>query len=151
MHATETQRILDTVWRMESARLIAGVARLVRDVGLAEELAHDALVAALEQWPLEGIPTNPAAWLALTAKHRAIDWLRRRQLETRKQAELESRWNEGDIDTDLSQDVDEDIGDNLLRLMFAVCHPVLPAEGRVALTLKLLAGLTTTEIARAFL
>ncbi len=151
MHATETHRTIDTVWRMESARIIAGVARLVRDVGLAEELAHDALVAALEQWPAEGIPPNPAAWLATTARRRAIDWLRRRKLQQRKQQDLEYQFNEADFDAEENTLLVDDIGDNLLRLIFTTCHPALSTEARVALTLKLLGGLTTGEIARAFL
>ena len=136
---------------MESARIIAGVARLVRDVGLAEELAHDALVAALEQWPAEGIPPNPAAWLATTARRRAIDWLRRRKLQQRKQQDLEYQFNEADFDAEENTLLVDDIGDNLLRLIFTTCHPALSTEARVALTLKLLGGLTTGEIARAFL
>lgn len=136
---------------MESARLIAGVARLVRDVGLAEELAHDALVAALEQWPVDGLPPNPAAWLAMTAKRRAIDWLRRRKVRQRKQAELEYHWDEAVVAAEENDHLDEDIGDNLLRLIFTACHPVLPPEARVALTLKTLGGFTTEEIGRAFL
>lgn len=151
MNATDTRRTIDTVWRMESARIIAGVARLVRDVGLAEELAHDALVAALEQWPVEGLPPNPAAWLATIAKRRAIDWLRRRNLQQRKQEELASQWNEAETPDDESDTLDDDIGDNLLRLIFVACHPVLSPEARVALTLKTLGSFTTAEIGRAFL
>src|SRR5215213_5162173 len=138
MTATATHRTIDAVWRIESARLIAGLARIVRDVGLAEELAQDALVAALEQWPAAGVPANPGAWLMATAKHRAIDRVRRDRLYERKLG-------------DLAREHDEDIGDNLLRLVFTACHPVLPTEGRVALTLRLLGGLTTAEIARAYL
>jgi RNA polymerase sigma factor (sigma-70 family) len=151
--ATDTHRAIDAVWRIESARLIAGLARLVRDVGLAEELAQDALVAALEQWPESGVPDNPGAWLMATAKHRAIDLIRRNKRLEQKQNEigrdLESRGEgfEPDIDTAL----DDDIGDDLLRLVFTACHPVLSTEARVALTLRLLGGLTTDEIARAFL
>lgn len=136
---------------MESARIIAGVARLVRDVGIAEELSHDALLAALEQWPVDGIPPNPGAWLMTTAKHRAIDWLRRRKLQQRKQQEIGQQWNEADVDPDIDAELDDDIGDNLLRLIFTTCHPVLPTDARVALTLRLLGGLTAAEIARAFL
>jgi RNA polymerase sigma factor (sigma-70 family) len=151
--AIDTHRAIDAVWRIESARLIAGLARLVRDVGLAEELAQDALVAALEQWPESGVPDNPGAWLMATAKHRAIDLIRRNKRLEQKQNEigrdLESRGEgfEPDIDTAL----DDDIGDDLLRLVFTACHPVLSTEARVALTLRLLGGLTTDEIARAFL
>ncbi len=141
------------VWRIESARIIAGLARLVGDVGQAEDLAQDALVAALEQWPAAGIPDNPGAWLMATAKHRALDQLRRRKMLDRKHArlapELESRQEEAV--PDLERALDDDIGDDLLRLMFTACHPVLATEARVALTLRLLGGLTTEEIARAFL
>jgi RNA polymerase sigma-70 factor (ECF subfamily) len=153
MRASETHRTIDAVWRIESARLIAGVARVVRDVGVAEELAHDALVAALEQWPESGVPDNPGAWLMATAKHRAIDLIRRNKLLERKHEEigrrLESR-QEG-AEPDLDAALDDDIGDDLLRLVFMACHPVLATEARVALTLRLLGGLTTEEIARAFL
>jgi RNA polymerase sigma factor (sigma-70 family) len=151
--ATDTHRAIDAVWRIESARLIAGLARIVRDVGLAEELAQDALVAALEQWPESGVPRNPGAWLMATAKHRAIDLLRRKARLERKQEEigrdLEAQQEAGDGDLDAA--LDEDIGDDLLRLVFVACHPVLTTEARVALTLRLLGGLTTDEIARAFL
>jgi RNA polymerase sigma factor (sigma-70 family) len=147
-----THRAIDAVWRIESARLIAGLARIVRDVGLAEELAHDALVAALEQWPASGVPQNPGAWLMATAKHRAIDLLRRNKLIERKHAEIGrdagGRPPPDGIDFDA---LDDDIGDDLLRLIFTTCHPVLSTEARVALTLRLLGGLTTDEIARAFL
>jgi len=150
--AAETHRTIDAVWRIESARLIAGLARMVRDVGLAEELAQDALVAALEQWPASGIPDNPGAWLMATAKHRALDQLRRRKMLQRKHEEigrdLEAK-QDGAADFEFS--ADEDVGDDLLRLVFTACHPVLTAEARVALTLRLLGGLTTDEIARAFL
>jgi RNA polymerase sigma factor (sigma-70 family) len=150
--ATDVNRAIDGVWRIESARVIAGLARLVRDVGLAEELAHDALVAALEQWPESGIPDNPGAWLMATAKHRAIDRLRRHKLLERKHEqighELEEREREA---PDLDAEIEDDVGDDLLRLIFTACHPVLPSEARVALTLRLLGGLTTGEIARAFL
>jgi RNA polymerase sigma factor (sigma-70 family) len=153
MAASETHRAIDAVWRIESARLIAGLARIVRDVGLAEEFAHDALVAALEQWPSSGVPQNPGAWLMATAKHRAIDLVRRDKLVERKHEELarelESRQVRSAADVDSA--IDEDVGDDLLRLMFTTCHPVLSSEARVALTLRLLGGLTTDEIARAFL
>jgi RNA polymerase sigma factor (sigma-70 family) len=143
-------RAIDAVWRIESARLIAGLARIVRDVGLAEELAQDALVAALEQWPESGVPENPGAWLMATAKHRAIDQLRRRTMVERKHEEL-GRELETQFEPDLESAIDDDLGDDLLRLMFTACHPVLSSEARVALTLRLLGGLTTEEIAGAFL
>jgi RNA polymerase sigma factor (sigma-70 family) len=151
--ASDTHRAIDAVWRIESARLIAGLARLVRDVGLAEELAQDALLAALEQWPESGVPDNPGAWLMTTAKHRAIDQIRRnkrleqKQMELGRDLETKGEGFEPDIDAAL----DDDIGDDLLRLVFTACHPVLSTEARVALTLRLLGGLTTDEIARAFL
>src|SRR4051794_39757536 len=146
-----THRAIDAVWRIESARLIAGLARIVRDVGLAEELAQDALVAALEQWPTAGVPQNPGAWLMATAKHGAIDLVRRNKLIERKHEEIgrDAGARQRDvIDVDA---LDDDIGDDLLRLVFTTCHPVLSTEARVALTLRLLGGLTTDEIARAFL
>jgi RNA polymerase sigma factor (sigma-70 family) len=148
--ATDTHRAIEAVWRIESARVIAGLARIVRDIGLAEELAQDALVAALEQWPSSGIPDNPGAWLMATAKHRAIDAFRRRALHERKLRELGA---EADHDPTPDSDaaLDDDIGDDLLRLVFTACHPVLSTEARVALTLKLLGGFGTGEIARAFL
>ncbi|HEX9754148.1 MAG TPA: RNA polymerase sigma factor [Gemmatimonadales bacterium] len=153
MTASDTHRAIETVWRIESARLIAGLARIVGDVGLSEDLAQDALVAALERWPESGVPDNPGAWLMATAKHRAIDLLRRGKMLDRKHAELahllEAR-QEMDV-PDLDTALDDDIGDDLLRLMFMACHPVLSTEARVALTLRLLGGLTTEEIARAFL
>jgi RNA polymerase sigma factor (sigma-70 family) len=137
------------VWRIESARLIAGIARMIRDVGLAEELAQDALVAALEQWPKSGVPQNPGAWLMAAAKHRAIDLLRRNKMLERKHEEL---GYEIEARRDATPpDPDDDVGDDLLRLVFTACHPVLSGEARVALTLRLLGGLTTGEIARAFL
>jgi RNA polymerase sigma-70 factor (ECF subfamily) len=141
------------VWRIESARLIAGLARIVRDVGVAEDLAQDALLAALEQWPESGIPDNPGAWLMATAKHRAIDLFRRDKMLERKHAELGVELDERREDAagDLEARMDDDIGDDLLRLIFTACHPVLATEARVALTLRLLGGLTTEEIARAFL
>jgi RNA polymerase sigma-70 factor (ECF subfamily) len=137
---------------MESARVIAGLTRIVRDVGLAEDLAQDALVAALEQWPTAGIPDNPGAWLMATAKHRAIDRLRRSQMLDRKHEELGREMGEREMMVpDLAATIDDPVGDDLLRLIFIACHPVLPTEARVALTLRLLGGLTTEEIARAFL
>jgi RNA polymerase sigma factor (sigma-70 family) len=150
--ATETHRAIDAVWRIESPRLIAGLARIVRDVGLAEDLAQDALVAALEQWPESGVPDKPGAWLMATAKHRAIDQLRRRSLLERKHEELGRELEAREMTVpDLAAEIDDDIGDDLLRLVFIACHPVLSTEARVALTLRLLGGLTTDEIARAFL
>ncbi|HVR41238.1 MAG TPA: RNA polymerase sigma factor [Thermoanaerobaculia bacterium] len=153
MTATDTHRAIDAVWRIESAKLIAGLARITRDVGVAEELAQDALVAALEQWPQSGIPEKPAAWLMATAKHRAIDQLRRRALLDRKHEELgrEIDARQELAVADFETAIDDDIGDDLLRLIFTACHPVLSTEARVALTLRLLGGLTTDEIARAFL
>jgi RNA polymerase sigma factor (sigma-70 family) len=151
--AGDTHRAINAVWRIESARLIAGLARIVRDVGLAEELAQDALVAALEQWPESGVPENPGAWLMATAKHRAIDLLRRgARLERKREEvgqEIEARREMAAPDLDAA--IDDDVGDDLLRLVFVSCHPVLSTEARVALTLRLLGGLTTEEIARAFL
>jgi RNA polymerase sigma-70 factor, ECF subfamily len=151
--ATETHRAIEAVFRIESARLIAGLARMVRDVGLAEELAQDAMVVALERWPESGIPENPGAWLMQTAKHRAIDRLRRDKRFSKKQEELGHEIEvQGQMAApDLEAALDDDIGDDLLRLVFTACHPVLSAEARVALTLRLLGGLTTDEIARAFL
>jgi RNA polymerase sigma factor (sigma-70 family) len=139
---------VEAVWRIESARLVAGLARLVGDVGTAEELAQDALVAALEQWPAEGVPANPGGWLMSTAKHRAVDQLRRRQNYQCKLAEVGRMLEQQQPD---EPDPDDHVGDDLLRLVFISCHPVLPTEGRVALTLRLLGGLSTAEIARAFL
>jgi RNA polymerase sigma-70 factor, ECF subfamily len=151
--ATDTQTAIHAVYKIESAKLIAGLARIVRDVGVAEELAQDALVAALEQWPAQGVPDNPGAWLMATAKHRAINVLRRGKLAERKHEqlghEIEAQRELGA--PDLEAAIDDDIGDDLLRLVFTACHPVLPIEARVALTLRLLGGLTTEEIARAFL
>jgi RNA polymerase sigma-70 factor (ECF subfamily) len=147
----DIHRTIDAVWRIESARLIAGLARIVRDVGVAEELAQDALVAALEKWPESGVPDKPGAWLMATAKHRAIDGLRRNQLLERKHAELGREMEEARAAPDLDSALDDDIGDDLLRLVFIACHPVLSSEARTALTLRLLGGLTTEEIARAFL
>jgi len=153
MMATDTHRAVDAVFRIEQAKLIGGLARMVRDVGLAEELAQDALVAALEQWPKSGIPDKPGAWLMAAAKHRAIDRLRRRKLIERKHNELSRELEAAGeaAEPDLDAALDDDIGDDLLRLIFTACHPVLAAEARVALTLRLIGGLTTEEIARAFL
>ncbi len=153
MTATDAHRAIDAVWRIESARLIAGLTRIVRDVGLAEDLAQDALVAALEKWPESGVPDNPGAWLMATAKNRAIDRLRRYQLLERKHEELgrEFEARQEMTVTDFDAAIDDDVGDDLLRLVFISCHPVLSKEARVALTLRLLGGLTTEEIARAFL
>ena len=153
MTASDTHRAIDAVWRIEQAKLIAGLARMVRDVGLAEELAQDALVAALERWPEQGIPDNPGAWLMATAKHRAIDRLRRNKLAERKHEELghELAVEQETGGPDLDAALDDDIGDDLLRLMFTACHPLLSTEARTALTLRLIGGLTTDEIARAFL
>jgi RNA polymerase sigma factor (sigma-70 family) len=150
--AADTHRAIETVWRIEAPKLIAALTRVVRDVGRAEDLAQDALVAALDQWPRSGVPQNPGAWLMATAKHRAIDQFRRAKLVDRKHLDLghdlERRQAEmPDVDSLL----DEEVGDDLLRLMFTACHPVLSTEARVALTLRLLGGLTTDEIARAFL
>ncbi|MBP6457187.1 MAG: sigma-70 family RNA polymerase sigma factor, partial [Pseudoxanthomonas sp.] len=150
---SSTHRAIDAVWRIESARVIAGLARMLRDLDLAEELAQDALVAALETWPRDGVPDNPGAWLMTTAKRRAIDRLRRLQLLDRKHEEL-ARELEDIQDERRSRDedaLDHDIDDDLLRLVFVSCHPVLSMDARVALTLRLLCGLTTDEIARAFL
>jgi RNA polymerase sigma factor (sigma-70 family) len=147
---SETQRTIDAVWRIESPKVIARLARLVRDVGLAEELAQDAFVAALEQWPESGVPVNPGAWLMSTAKHRAIDVLRRNERRDRKYAEV-ARDLDTSADDPYELDFDDEIGDDMLRLVFTACHPVLSREARVALTLRLLGGLTTAEIARAYL
>jgi RNA polymerase sigma factor (sigma-70 family) len=151
--ATDTYRAIDAVWRIEQAKLIASLARMVRDVGLAEELAMDALVVALEKWPETGIPRNPGAWLMATAKNRAIDTLRRRKLGERKYSEFlhEVESDQLDAVTELENALDDDIGDDLLSLIFTACHPVLPTDARLALTLRLIGGLTTGEIARAFL
>jgi RNA polymerase sigma factor (sigma-70 family) len=154
--ASATHRTIEAVWRIESAKIIAGLARVLRDVGLAEEFAQDALVAALEQWPQRGVPEHPAAWLTATAKNRAIDWIRHRSMRARKQDSLthEIETQLDDARTNLEASVDaafeDPIGDDLLRLMFIACHPVLSREARTALTLRLLGGLTTAEIARAF-
>jgi len=153
MTPAETHRAIEAVWRIESARLIAGLTRMVGDIGAAEDLAQDALVAALERWPETGVPDNPGAWLMTTAKNRAIDRIRRRELLERKHAELGQELEAGreKVEQELLDALDDDIGDDLLRLMFIACHPVLSTEARVALTLRLLGGLTTEEIARAFL
>ena len=153
MPATDTHRTIEAVFRIESARLIAGLARIVRDVGVAEELAQDAFTVALRKWPDSGVPDNPGAWLMATAKRRAIDLLRQRTLHGRKHEDLTRalRAERAEAAPGAEAAVDDDIGDDLLRLMFTACHPLLPAEGRVALTLRLLGGLTTPEIARAFL
>jgi len=153
MTSTPTHRAIDAVWRMESAKIIAGLTRILRDVGMAEELAQDALVAALEQWPQSGVPDSPGAWLMAAAKNRAIDTWRRKKLLERKHQEL-GREMEAQQETampDLDAAIDDHVGDDLLRLIFISCHPVLSREARVALTLRLLGGLTTDEIARAFL
>ena len=152
----DTRRAIEAVFRIESAKIIAGLAKIVRDVGVAEDLAQDALVAALEQWPDEGIPDKPAAWLMATAKHRALDLLRHRKLAARKHDEIEhdieaAGGEQSDDHEAMLAAVDDDIGDDVLTLMFTACHPVLSTEARVALTLKLICGLTTPEIARAFL
>jgi RNA polymerase sigma factor (sigma-70 family) len=147
-----TQRAIETVWRIESARLIGGLVRLVRDVGMAEDLAQEALVAALERWPETGIPDNPGAWLMTTAKNRAIDQLRHDKMREHKHGVIEDEAAGSTPRTpELEQTLDEDVGDDLLRLILIACHPVLATEARVALTLRLLGGLTTSEIARAFL
>ncbi len=152
-----TGQAIAAVWRLESARIVATVARLVRDVGLAEELAQDALVAALEHWPVDGLPHNPGAWLTATAKNRALDRLRQQQLHERKQGELAADLDalQATVVPDFVDGLDaarsDDIGDDLLRLIFTACHPVLSSDARVALTLRLLGGLTTDEIARACL
>jgi len=154
MSASEVQQTIEAVWRIESPKLIARLARIVRDVGRAEELAQDAMVAALEQWPDSGIPQNPGAWLMATAKHRAIDVVRRSKRQEEKHAELGRIQESSQPEDALAQvddSLDDQIGDDLLRLVFTACHPVLSTEARVALTLRLLGGLTTAEIARAFL
>jgi RNA polymerase sigma-70 factor, ECF subfamily len=150
---TEVNRTIDAVWRIESARLIAGLARIVRDVGLAEDLAQEALVAALQQWPESGVPDNPGAWLMATAKHRAIDRMRRADVHRRKTEELGRELEvRGETEVpELAAEIDDPFDDDLLRLIFTTCHPVLSTDARVALTLRLLGGLTTREIARAYL
>lgn len=151
--AADIHRTIDAVWRIESAKLIAALTRIVRDVGVAEDLAQDALIAALEQWPESGIPDNPGAWLMGAAKHRAIDFLRRTAMLDRKHGEIGRDLEEKQAEAarEIEESADDDVGDDLLRLIFIACHPVLTAEARAALTLRLLGGLTTDEIARAFL
>ncbi len=153
MEATETQRAIDAVWRIESPKLIAALTRVVRDIDLAEDLAHDALVSALQQWPDSGIPRNPGAWLMAAAKHRAIDHFRRGRMLDRKHEEIgyDVQAAQDASTPDFDQALDDPVGDDLLRLIFTACHPVLTTEARVAMTLRLLGGLTTEEIARAFL
>jgi RNA polymerase sigma-70 factor, ECF subfamily len=154
--APDTNATIDAIWRVESPKVIAGLTRVVRDVGLAEELAQDALVAALEQWPAAGIPDNPGAWLMATARHRALNALKHGNMAARKHValghQLEATGADADrMQTELAAAIDDDVNDDLLRLVFTACHPVLATEARVALTLRLLGGLTTDEIARAFL
>jgi len=150
--AADSHRTIETVWRIEAPKLIGGLARIVRDVGIAEDLAQDALVAALESWPESGVPENPGAWLMASAKNRAIDFFRRNQMLDRRHDELRREFEVRELTVpDLDTALDDDVGDDLLRLMFVSCHPLLPSEGRVALTLRLLGGLTTAEIARAFI
>ena len=152
MTSPELRRTIDALWRMESPRLIASLTRMLRDVGLAEDMAQEALVAALERWPRDGVPDNPAAWLMTTARRRAIDRLRQRQLHHDRQEALAYELEQADMPApDSDARLEDDIGDDLLRLLFIACHPVLPTEARVALTLRLLGGLSTDEIARAFL
>src|SRR3954468_32178 len=154
MATTDVNRTIDAVWRIESARLIAGLARIVRDVGVAEDLAHEALVAALEQWPESGAPDTRGAWLMPTGKPRAVDRIRRAEVHERKTRELghELARRGADVDhPDLAAAADDPFEDDLLRLIFTTCHPVLSTDARVALTLRLLGGLTTPEVARAFL
>ncbi|MBO4270716.1 RNA polymerase sigma factor [Microbispora triticiradicis] len=153
MTSPDSHRAVEAVWRIESARVIASLARMVNDIGLAEELAQDALVAALEEWPRKGVPDNPGAWLTLTAKHRALDRFRRRDIYQRKLREIgrDMELRQESAEAELDDALDDHIGDDLLRLIFTACHPALPAEGRLALTLRLLGGLSTAEIARAFL
>lgn len=150
MITSDTERTIDAIWRIESPKLIAGLTRMVRDVGLAEDLAQDALVVALERWPFSGIPDKPGAWLMTTAKRRAIDWLRRNKVRDRKYEEV-SRSSKLYTEEDFDSHLDGEICDDLLRLIFMTCHPVLSQESRAALTLRLLCGLSTEEIARAFL
>src|SRR6202049_4592504 len=146
MPASDTHRAIDAVWRMESPRLIAGLTRIVRDIGVAEDLAQDALVAALEQWPESGVPDNPGAWLMATAKHRAIDHFRRNTVRERKHEELGRELEKKEMAVpDFEAALDDDVGDDLLRLVFTSCHPVLSTEARVALTLRLLGGRMAEE------
>src|ERR1041384_8182371 len=150
---SDVHRTIEAVWKIEATRLIAAIARVTRDIGIAEELAQDALVAALERWPEEGIPENPAAWLMTAAKRRAIDSLRRGQMLAQKHEEIARELNvqQQRLGEAMDQALDQVIDDDVLRLIFTACHPVLPVEGRIALTLRLIGGLTTAEIARAFL
>src|SRR5271170_5626669 len=150
---TDIHRTIEAVWKIESTRLIAGIARVTRDIGIAEELAQDALVSALEVWPEEGIPENPGAWLMTAAKRRAIDYLRRGQMLEMKHGEIsrELEYRQQRLGDALDQSLDQVIDDDVLRLIFTACHPVLAVEGRVALTLRVACGLTTAEIARSFL
>ncbi len=149
---SDARRAIDAAWRIESPRVIARLARMVGDVGLAEDFAHDALVAALEQWPASGVPDNPGAWLMAAGKRRAVDHLRRGEMLDRKHAEWKGEIEEReDVESELADAIDDEIGDDMLRLIFTACHPVLTVEARVALTLRLLGGLTTEEIARGFL
>jgi RNA polymerase sigma factor (sigma-70 family) len=149
--AQATHARIEAIWRIESARVIAGVARLVRDVGVAEDLAQDAFVVALERWPVTGVPPNPGGWLTATAKHRAIDLMRRATTLQDKYAQIAREIGAAGTEPDLDAELDDEIGDDVLRLMFTCCHPVLSLEARVALTLRMLGGLSTSEIARAFL
>ncbi len=152
MSITHTHRSIEAIWRIESARLIATLTRIVRDIGTAEDLAHDVLVVALQQWPSSGFPQNPAAWLMTAAKHRALDHLCRNKRLERKHQQLGYEVHNRELTVpDFASDMDEDFGDDLLRLIFTACHPVLSPDARVALTLRLLGGLKTEEIARAFL
>jgi RNA polymerase sigma factor (sigma-70 family) len=153
MDATQAHRAIDAVWRIESPKLIAALTRVVRDIDLAEDVAHDALVAALQQWPASGIPRNPGAWLMTAAKHRAVDHFRRRRMLDRKHEEIgyDVQAAQDASTPDFESALDDPVGDDLLRLIFTACHPVLATDARVALTLRLLGGLTTEEIARAFL
>src|SRR5690606_18193217 len=153
MTGTDLHSRIDATWRAESPKLVAALMRMVRDLDLAEELAQDALVTALERWPQSGLPDNPGAWLMATAKHRAIDHLRRQQLQLRKHAQIAQELDgvHEELQAAREDALDDDIGDDLLRLIFVACHPLLSTEARVALTLRLLCGLTTDEIARAFL
>src|SRR5919198_1788919 len=151
MTMSDTHRAIEAVWRIEAARLIAGLTRVVRDVGVAEDLAQDALVAALEQWPEAGVPDNPGAWLMQAAKHRAIDRMRRDKMLDRKHQQILHELDDAREGPDIHAALDDHIGDDMLRLVFMAFHPVLSLEARVALTLRLLGGLTTDEIARAFL
>jgi RNA polymerase sigma factor (sigma-70 family) len=150
---SDIHKTIEAVWKIESTRLIAAIARVTRDIGIAEELAQDALVTALEQWPEQGVPENPAAWLMTAAKRRAIDWLRRGRMLVQKHEEVarELEWQQQQLGDALEHSLDQVIDDDVLRLIFTACHPVLAVEGRIALTLRLIGGLTTPEIARAFL